>query len=154
MNRNETGTLISCAARVLHYKPVTIAVLYVILGALWLAGTDLLVEYLFSARASYATAQFVKGLLYIASTGVIIYWLARHARKSIRADLVRERLELSERLLNAVLASIGEAVLLIDPRGRKIINCNDAAERIFGYNKDELLGCNTEMLHVDREHFM
>jgi len=154
MNKNESDTPRSSVANILRYKPLTVTVLYVILGTLWLAGTDMLVEFFFPERASYATAQFIKGLLYITSTGVIIYWLARHARKSIRADLVRERLELSERFLNAVLASIGEAVLLIDPSGRKIKNCNAAAEHIFGYNKDELMGRNTEILHVDQEHFM
>jgi PAS domain S-box-containing protein len=59
-----------------------------------------------------------------------------------------------ERLLNALLTSLGQAVILVDPDGREILNCNPAAERVFGYEKEEMIGQSTEMLHVDHDHFL
>ncbi|GEM_PF-1949033 len=59
----------------------------------------------------------------------------------------------AEKMLDAVLASMGEAVLVIEPEGRRIQNCNAAAEHLFGYDKEELIGEPTEILHIDREHY-
>lgn len=141
------------AKDILHSSPLMVVVFYVIAGAAWLSVTDLLAHTLFTNGTSYFWAQFLKGMLYIASTGLLVYWLARRAYRSIQIELVEERLELSERILSAVLGSIGEAVLLVDPSGRKIVNCNAAAEQVFGYNREELKGKQTRILHIDREHF-
>lgn len=54
---------------------------------------------------------------------------------------------------SAILNSIGEAVILVEPSGRIIRNCNTVAEELFGFSKDELIGQSTSILHVSREHF-
>jgi PAS domain S-box-containing protein len=66
------------------------------------------------------------------------------------------RLEESAHLMERTLSSLGEAVFVIDTSGagRGIIRVNRAAERIFGYTQDELLGGTTENLHVDRASFL
>jgi two-component system, cell cycle sensor histidine kinase and response regulator CckA len=63
--------------------------------------------------------------------------------------------EALQRVLTRVFASMEEAVLVIDPShgARGISYLNPAAERIFGYRADELVGGTTEPLHVDREAF-
>lgn len=45
------------------------------------------------------------------------------------------------------------AVLIVDPESRLILDCNAATRRIFGYDKDELVGRSTLMLHVDEKMF-
>ncbi len=137
----------------LRYNPLVIMIGYVLVGAVWLAITDIVAHTLFENGTSYFLAQLIKGMIYIITTGLLVYWLGRRAYRSIQAELVEERLELTERILSAVLGSIGEAVILIDPSGRRIVNCNAAAERIFGYDRRELIGQRTEILHVDHEHF-
>jgi len=62
--------------------------------------------------------------------------------------LRRERLG---RRLSRTVSSLDEAVLVV--RGRTIQEGNPAAERIFGYDRDELVGSGTEKLHVDAESF-
>ncbi len=59
------------------------------------------------------------------------------------------------RLHTLTVASLSEAVFIIDSRGdgRLIGDVNPAAERIFGYTRDELVGGTTERIHVDREAF-
>jgi PAS domain S-box-containing protein len=58
-----------------------------------------------------------------------------------------------EEMNSAILNSIGEAVILVDPDGRIIRNCNTVTEELFGYSKDELIGQKTSILHVSQEHF-
>ena len=66
-----------------------------------------------------------------------------------------ERLERDARLLAQTVAGLEEAVLVIDTSGlgRGILSVNPAAERIFGYSGDELIGETTEKLHVSPEAF-
>ena len=137
----------------LRYNPLVIMIGYVLVGAVWLAITDIAAHTLFENGTSYFLAQLIKGMIYIITTGLLVYWLGRRAYRTIEAELVQERLELTERILSSVLGSIGEAVILIDPSGRRIVNCNAAAEQIFGYARRELVGQRTEILHVDHEHF-
>ncbi len=61
-----------------------------------------------------------------------------------------EALRDSKLLLEKTFASLDEAVFVVEPNTRAIIACNSAAERIFGYSEKEMMGRNTEFLHVDR----
>ncbi len=62
----------------------------------------------------------------------------------------------SVRLMERTLDSLGEAVFVIDTsgEGRGIVRVNPAAERIFGYTEEELIGGTTEKLHVDHASFL
>jgi PAS domain S-box-containing protein len=56
-------------------------------------------------------------------------------------------------ILDALFTTMKEAVIIVDPEGRKIIDCNVATTEILGYEKSELIGKTTLMLHVDEEHY-
>jgi len=60
----------------------------------------------------------------------------------------------SKNLLDKTLQSITDAVLLIRPLTREIIDCNKAVESVFGYKQEELINHNTELLHIDSLHYM
>ncbi|MFW5995428.1 MAG: sensor histidine kinase [Spirochaetia bacterium] len=136
----------------LRVKPLTLAGLYALAGALWLATTDVIVGWLFSDPQSYMIAQLVKGSLYILTTAALVYWLVGRASGTLERKEVEDRLSVTERTLTALLDSMGEAVLFVDPEKRKITACNLAAERLFGYRKSELVGSGTKKIHVDSEH--
>jgi len=56
-------------------------------------------------------------------------------------------------LLEGTFESLGEAVLVVDPETRIVLFCNPAAEHIFGYSKEEVIGQNVERFHVDHDAY-
>jgi len=69
-------------------------------------------------------------------------------RKRAEAELRSAR-----NLLARTFASLSEAVFVIDPDDRTIVQCNPAAERIFGYAPGELIGRSTRILHVNDDSY-
>ena len=70
-------------------------------------------------------------------------------------DRLRHEKELADTrdLLESVFASLGAAILVIDPSNRNIVLCNPAVEDVFGYKPDELTGRSTEILYADRDAY-
>ncbi|MDP3395130.1 MAG: PAS domain S-box protein, partial [Methanoregula sp.] len=68
-----------------------------------------------------------------------------------RRQAEKDLLESHERF-RATIASLDDAIFLVDPVTRVISECNDAATRIFGYVREELVGRQTGVLHVDQAH--
>ena len=70
-------------------------------------------------------------------------------------ELVKDRTaELSEskELLEKIFNSQQDAIFVLDSAiPPLIIDCNPAAERMFGYAREEMIGRSTEFLHVDSE---
>ncbi len=59
----------------------------------------------------------------------------------------------SRRLLDATFACLDDALVIVVPATRTILEINPAVERVFGYSQQELIGRSTECLHVDRDAF-
>ncbi len=59
----------------------------------------------------------------------------------------------SSRILQGTFDSLINAVFIVDADSRVITDCNKSAEKIFGYNKSEMIGRNTEFLHVNKEMY-
>jgi PAS domain S-box-containing protein len=62
-------------------------------------------------------------------------------------------LQNAKTLLEKTLASLDEAVFVINPTTRTIMSCNPAVARVFGYTEQEVIGRSTEFLHLDREMY-
>jgi PAS domain S-box-containing protein len=71
-------------------------------------------------------------------------------------DLQRANTELGETkaLLEKTFEALDQAVFVIDPSTRRILSCNRAVEQIFGYTQDQLMGENTEILHISKETYL
>jgi PAS domain S-box-containing protein len=63
-----------------------------------------------------------------------------------------QRLDQSYQLLKMTFESILDAIFIVDTGTRKIIDCNRAATKIFGYSQKDMLGRTTEFLHVNENH--
>ncbi|MFW6292914.1 MAG: PAS domain-containing protein [Spirochaetota bacterium] len=55
-------------------------------------------------------------------------------------------------VLRAVLSTIDEVIVTVDPETRSVIQCNEAMRRVFGCEPEEVIGRNTAMLHIDAKH--
>ena len=64
-----------------------------------------------------------------------------------------EALRKSQQLLAKTFSSLREAVFIIDDGTVEIIDCNPAASEIFGYSREEMIGRNVALLHIDEAAF-
>ena len=64
-----------------------------------------------------------------------------------------EALRHSELWLDRIFHSLEEVVLVVTP-DRAIVRINEAGQKIFGYDEEDLAGLPTEVLHVDHEHYV
>jgi len=74
------------------------------------------------------------------------------SRDITESKRVEDALRESHDRFEATIASFDDAIFLVDPVTRMIIECNDASTRIFGYSREELVGRGTGFLHVDQAH--
>lgn len=90
------------------------------------------------------------GLLLV---GLVLYWNRRLSSEVKRRRQAEAVLTSTKRLFETVFQSQQDAILVLDSsRPPLIVECNGAAERIFGYRKDDMLGRGTSLLHLDQEH--
>jgi PAS domain S-box-containing protein len=76
--------------------------------------------------------------------------LLRDASERIRA---REALRAERELLDRVFSVLEDPVIVVDFRTRLVVRANQAAEAVFGWSCQEMVGRDTSFLHVDPEHF-
>ncbi len=70
------------------------------------------------------------------------------------SKIAEEKIRESRELLQKTFESLKESVIILDPETRTITDCNKGTTEMFGYSADELIGKTTEILHVDKEHFI
>lgn len=117
-------------------SPSRIAISFLVFGVAWILVSDTLVEAAFPSAASSAPAQTIKGLVFVALSGLLVLLLAQreHRRKETLARAERER-----ETLAAALEQTAEGVALTDASGR-ILYVNPAFSRLTGYTSGELVG--------------
>jgi PAS domain S-box-containing protein len=62
-------------------------------------------------------------------------------------------LERTKNLMEKTFNSLRDAIFLVDPETRHIVNCNRAAEKIFGFSEQEMTGSDTRILHSDQNTY-
>jgi len=75
--------------------------------------------------------------------------LNRRAEKAARRK-AEEDLSASHRLWRRVLASLQEAVFVLDPLDGRIADCNECCRDLFGFSREELLGQTLDKLFADQ----
>jgi two-component system cell cycle sensor histidine kinase/response regulator CckA len=71
--------------------------------------------------------------------------------KQFRTTIVSAALKKFMQLFDRTFRSRTDAIFILDVEiPPKIIDCNPAAERIFGYSREEMLNQTTEVLHISR----
>lgn len=70
-----------------------------------------------------------------------------------KREETEKALRQSQELLNKTFFSLRDALLIVTAESRVIVDCNPAATRLFGYQREELVGHSARMLHLDEAAF-
>lgn len=114
-----------------------IAVLYAVLGGVWIFFSDRLAALLFPSPEAFTLAATVKGWVYVLVTALLLYALIERGVKELTAS--REALRVSEANFRALVQRAGSIIFRMDRQGR-ITFVNDYALKLFGCTLDEVLG--------------
>ena len=73
-------------------------------------------------------------------------------KEAVERKWAEEALKQSEEMYRTVVESTSDAVLLMDIE-RKIVSCNQAFLDLFGYDKNEIEGRSTRIIHQSDDSF-
>ncbi|HOM95543.1 MAG: PAS domain S-box protein [Candidatus Methanofastidiosa archaeon] len=118
-------------------NPMIIVSIYLVIGILWIFFSDVILAINVKNMSSLIFFQSFKGILYILSTSIVIYYLINRGFNKVLAS--EQILTESERKHKIILNTVGDIILYTDKYG-KIIDINKRVETTLGYKKDELLG--------------
>jgi len=71
------------------------------------------------------------------------------ARDITERKKAEESLQKSRQLLEKTFVNLQDAIFIIDADTKKIMDCNPAASKMFGYAREEMLGKTTAFLHAN-----
>src|SRR6056297_313174 len=111
------------------------AVSYVLLAALWILLSDQALDVLAASRAELLHLQTVKGLLFVAASGGLVYWVVLRGRRAVARIETRYQ-HLMEHLTSSVMVFRPTA----DGRDFEIIEFNAAARSAGHIEADEIRG--------------
>lgn len=109
------------------------ALVYFVLGCLWIAFSDAWLGWLVPDPAEAARLQTWKGWFYVSVTAVLVWLLLRWASR------VRDAERETQRRLREVVDWIPDAILVRDAAGRYEL-CNREAERLLGLSRAQIQG--------------
>lgn len=122
--------LISSPSRQTAYK---ITKLYMVSGILWILLSDAIIDGFSSTPMSHMLVQMFKGCAFILVTSWILYWLVCRGLEE------QERGQEEAARLGAIIESSNEMVFSKTLDGT-ITSWNKAAEKIYGYSAEEIIG--------------
>lgn len=140
MSNSPSSVRASCARN----ANLVLVAAYSAFSALWILLSDRMVTWLFPEPAGQASAQTVKGWLFVAVTSVLLYAVLRRLQIARDAALARETAALRERaeaaqLLQTLVAHSSDAIFVKDRAGRYVLFNHEAA-RVTGRAAAQVLG--------------
>ncbi|MHC1727788.1 MAG: nitrogen regulation protein NR(II) [Syntrophobacteraceae bacterium] len=127
-----------------------IALVYAAAGALWIIFSDLAVELTFGRTPGMFWAEVLKGLVFVTSSALLIFYLTNRTIHSIRKS--EEALKRSEDIYRALVEGTSDAIFMVD-RDRSIISVNQGFVELFGYSREELEGKSIRILHPSDQSY-
>lgn len=139
-------------------KALLVALVYLLLGMVWILWSDRVVEALFEDAVQLTRAQTWKGWLYVAATAVLLYavlyrLLRDEATHRLRQQRQREALDLLNQFRESIIDNANIWLNVLDAQAR-ITVWNKAAEQISGYRREEAIGGDAvwEWLYPDPDY--
>ena len=122
----------------LRLTPFEIALLYILIGGLWVLSSDYILYRLVQDPVVLTRLQSAKGWFDILITGFLLYLLI--SRSFWAASRSEEALSESEARYRSLFENNHSVMLLVDPATAEIVDANPAACSFYGYSRTELTG--------------
>ncbi|MFP4374528.1 MAG: sensor histidine kinase [Spirochaetaceae bacterium] len=141
-------------------EALRITAIYLVLGTLWILFSDSLILNIASGPTAIARLQSIKGVVFVVLTAAVIYVLLHHSFRRLydtnRAlEDSTEQHRTSEDYLRALFQAAPLAFYDLDVHARVKHLWNPAAEALFGWTRDEVLGRPLPFIPGDRgEEFL
>ena len=116
----------------LELTPLRIALLYAVLGGLWIYLSDSVVNALVHDPSTITSIAIIKGWAYVAATAYVLFLLVRRFEKTHLA---------SEHQYQALLKQASDGILITDQQG-DILTVNEQACQMLGYSERECMKLN------------
>jgi PAS domain S-box-containing protein len=122
---------------------IRIPLIYFVIGIVWIFFSDQLVDSHFHDIKSIAFFSIMKGLLYVAVTTFLLFYLIKRHMKKVNEQQV---------LMETVFETITDSIIITDPE-RKVISVNHAFTEAFGYDENEIRGDSSEKFYESKHEF-
>lgn len=116
-------------------SPARITAIYVIVGSLWIVLTSFWADQYFQIPNNYSYFETSKGLIYVALTALLLWWLCRSWSRQISAAVKRH--ESAQPQYETYVKNSPISITVINQKGN-IEEANTATEVLTGYSKEEL----------------
>jgi two-component system cell cycle sensor histidine kinase/response regulator CckA len=128
--------------------PLKVTLGYAMAGVLWILFSDWVLAFFFPQAEHVTRLQSAKGLGFIAFTAVVLFAMLRRYMNRLAGsqEEIRER----ERMVRQLMEQASDAILLCNERGN-LLEVNEAACRMLGYPRDELVRLNAADLLPEDE---
>ena len=132
---------------IIKSSPFIIAVIYILVGALWIQYSDQLVLSLVEDPETLTLIQSLKGWFYVFASGILIFFLVYQSNDLIE-DLVKN-VEKSSKKFKSTFEYAPIGIAHHKPNENWIL-VNKSICNLLGYSKDELLNLDfEEFIHPD-----
>ena len=107
-----------------------IAGIYLFMGGLWILFSDIAASTIAEDQNMLKTISTIKGWGFVIVTAVLLYWLIRRYAVLLQAG---------DEKMASIINSAMDAIISID-NSKQIVLFNPAAEKMFGYTSNEIMG--------------
>jgi PAS domain S-box-containing protein len=128
-------------------SPVVIAIIYIVVGFLWIQFSDQLVLAMFEDPESITRAQSLKGWLFVTASGLLIFFLVLQSNNML-GEIIHGLNRINKKFESTLEnAPIGIAHHSPDENWFEV---NQTLCNLFGYEKDELMRMKfSDLIHPD-----
>ncbi len=124
--------------------------IYAVLGTLWIYFSDRMVSGIpHVSPEAVRRLQTWKGLAFVGTTALLIWWLARRAAGAVsQAEKARNE---SESRYRQIFEKTTSVCLLVDVESTRLVDVNPAAVLFYGWSREELIGKPIGEINILRE---
>lgn len=119
------------------FLPLRTAVIYLVLGCLWILLSDKLLSDIVKSQSLYVTISVVKGWIYVLVTAVLMYALIYSGLRSIKQSA--NALIESEERYRSLFEQAADGIFTIDISTGFYVEVNQTGCNMLGYSRDELM---------------